>query len=83
MIKKIIAVAIGISLALCLSGCEFNSYVKDTAGNDGRLKIVYNDGAARIYVDDETGCQYFARDNCGTCLMVDENGAPLIYKQEG
>jgi hypothetical protein len=43
------------------------------------MKLIFNDGFAVIYVDMETGVQYFSRANCGTCVMVDENGDPIIY----
>ena len=43
------------------------------------MKLILNDGFAIIYVDTETGVQYFSRSNCGTCVMVDENGSPIIY----
>ena len=43
--------------------------------------MIFNDGFAIIYVDAETGGQYFSRANCGTCVMVDENGSPIIYDQ--
>ena len=79
--RKIVAVLLCVILVSCLSGCEFNEKSTDTSGNDGRMKAIFNDGFAIIYVDMETGVQYFSRANCGTCVMVDENGDPLIYGQ--
>ena len=75
--RKIVAILLCVILVLCLSGCEFNTSTTDTSGNDGRMKIIFNDGFAIIYVDTETGVQYFSRADCGTCVMVDENGDPL------
>ena len=75
--RKIVAVLLCVILVLCLSGCKFNTSSTDTSGNDGRMKIIFNDGFAIIYVDTETGVQYFSRTDCGTCVMVDENGDPL------
>ena len=46
------------------------------------MKIIFNDGFAIIYVDTETGVQYFSRADCGTCVMVDENGDPLILTEK-
>ena len=76
--RKIVAVLLCVILVLCLSGCTFNTSSADISGNDGRMKIIFNDGFAIIYVDTETGVQYFSRADCGTCVMVDENGDPLI-----
>lgn len=80
--KRVIVGIVAISLAICLSGCDFNTTEVDKENNDGRMTLIYNDGYGLIYVDNETGCQYFSRANCGTCLMVDENGDPLIYEKE-
>lgn len=79
--RKIVAVLLCVILVSCLSGCTFNASSTDTNGNDGRMKMIFNDGFAIIYVDTETGVQYFSRADCGTCVMVDENGSPIIYDQ--
>ena len=79
--KKVIAGIAAISLAICLSGCDLNILEEDIENNDGRMTVIYNSGYAIIYVDNETGCQYFSRAHGGTCLMVDENGSPLIYEK--
>ena len=79
--KKIVAVLLCVILVSCLSGCTYNENSTDTSGNNGRMKMIFNDGLAIIYVDTETGVQYFSRTNCGTCVMVDENGVPVIYGQ--
>ena len=76
--RKIVAVLLCVILVACLSGCTFNASSTDINGNDGRMKIIFNDGFAIIYVDTETGVQYFSRTDCGTCVMVDENGVPVI-----
>ena len=81
LMKKIVAVILCVILVSCLSGCTYNENSTDTSGNDGRMKMIFNDGLAIIYVDTETGVQYFSRTNCGTCVMVDENGVPVIYGQ--
>ena len=80
--RKIVAVLLCVILVLCLSGCKFNTSSADISGNDGRMKIIFNDGYAIIYVDTETGVQYFSRADCGTCVMVDENGDPLILTEK-
>ena len=79
--RKIVAVLLCVILVACLSGCKFNANSTDISGNVGRMKLIFNDGFAIIYVDTETGVQYFSRTNCGTCVMVDENGVPVIYGQ--
>ena len=79
--KKIVVIFLCAFLAACLSACAFNESSTDINGNDGRMKMIFNDGFAIIYVDTETGVQYFSRSDCGTCVMVDENGCPIIYDQ--
>ena len=79
--RKIVAVLLCVILVSCLSCCTYNENSTDTSGNDGRMKLIFHDGYAMIYVDTETGVQYFSRADCGTCVMVDENGDPLIYGQ--
>ena len=79
--RKIVVVILCCLLVACLSSCGFNKKSTDISGNDGRMKVVFNDGFGIIYVDAETGVQYFSRTNCGTCVMVDENGDPIIYDQ--
>ena len=82
--KKIVTIILPVLLAVCLSACGYNKSSSDTNGNDGRMNVIFNDGFAMIYVDTETGVQYFSRANCGTCVMVDDNGCPIIYdKLEG
>ena len=79
--RKIMVIFLSVLLASCFSACSYNKSSSDTNGNDGRMKQIFNDGLAIIYVDTETGVQYFSRGNCGTCVMVDENGGPIIYDQ--
>ena len=79
--RKNVVFILCVLLVVCLSACTFNESSTDINGNDGRMKMIFNDGFAIIYVDTETGVQYFSRDDCGTCVMVDENGCPIIYDQ--
>lgn len=79
--KKFVTIILSVLLVVCLSACGYNESSTDTNGNDGRMNVIFNDGFAIIYVDTETGVQYFSRANCGTCVMVDENGVPVIYGQ--
>ena len=82
--RKIVTIILSVLLAACLSACSYNKSSHDTSMGDYRMKVIFNDGFAIIYVDTETGVQYFSRSFCGTCVMVDENGAPIIYdKLEG
>ena len=81
LMRKIVSVLLCVILVSCLSGCTYNENSTDTSGNNGRMKMIFNDGLAIIYVDTETGVQYFSRSDCGTCVMVDENGVPVIYGQ--
>ena len=77
--KKIAAIILCVLLVFSLTACTLNASSTDTSKSDGRMKLIFNDGFAIIYVDTETGVQYFSRSNCGTCVMVDENGNPIIY----
>ena len=77
--KKIAAIILCVLLVFSLTACTLNASSTDTSKSDGRMKLIFNDGFAIIYVDTETGVQYFSRSSCGTCVMVDENGNPIIY----
>ena len=77
--KKIMAIILCVLLVFSLTACTWNASSIDTSKSDGRMKLIFNAGFAIIYVDVETGVQYFSRSNCGTCVMVDENGNPVIY----
>lgn len=77
--KKIFAIALVLGMILTLTACSWNEVSVDNAENDGRITIVYNDGVVRIFVDNRTGIQYInAGDGC--CVMVDEDGKPLVYE---
>ena len=80
--KKIVTIILSVLLVVFLSACGYNESSSETNGNDGRMSVIFNDGYAMIYVDTETGVQYFSRANCGTCVMVDENGCPIIYDKK-
>lgn len=67
-------------IIVCLTACDLNDLKADREGNDGRMIIVFSDGFAVIYVDTQTGVQYYNY-NGGACVMVDENGKPLLYKK--
>lgn len=73
--KKIVSVLLILILFVLLTGCDWN-YSQDLEGNENRMTLIYSMGC-RIYVDNETGVQYII--NGGICVMVDENGDPLIY----
>ena len=80
--RKIVTIILSVLLVVCLSACGYNKSSSGKNGNDGRMSVIFNDGFAMIYVDTETGVQYFSRANCGTCVMVDENGCPIIYDKK-
>ena len=77
--KKIMAIILCVLLVVSLTACTWNASSTDTSESDGRMKLIFSDGFAIIYVDTETGVQYFSRSSCGTCVLGDENGNPIIY----
>ena len=77
--KRVLCVLLFLGLMFCLSGCWNDSDVQ-TSGSDGRLTYLYNDGFNTIVRDNQTGVQYLSRSNCGTCVMVDVDGKPLVEK---
>lgn len=81
--KKIAAIILCVLLVVYLTACSWDTYSTDTSKNDGRMELIFNSGVAVIYVDTETGVQYFSRSGCGTCVMVDESGNPIIYDDLG
>ena len=78
--KKITFILMCICLIVCLSGCAWNTSEVENENNDNRIKNIFNDGFVQIYVDNETGCQYIVRAGAGMCLVVDEDGKPLLYE---
>lgn len=76
--KKLIVVLLVGLIMLSLCGCYFNKVSDETSGKDGRIAIVYNDGFAQVFRDNETGVQYFVRADSGACVMVDKDGNPYI-----
>ena len=77
--KKILLVLLSVLLIVSLCSCGWNESETDMVENDNRMVLIFNDGWCLIYADTETGCQYLSRSNCGTCLMVDADGKPLLY----
>ena len=77
--KKIICLIMTFIFVLCLCSCGYNETKMDMDNGDERMTIIYNNGCVEIYVDNETGVQYIFGSNKGVCVMVDENGKPLIY----
>lgn len=81
-LKKLLLFLTSAMLAASLCACDKNEVAKDIDGNDNRMVVIYSDGFCIIYADSETGCQYLSRSGCGTCLMVDADGQPLLYDVE-
>ncbi len=75
--SRTVAVLVAILMLLSLCGC-YNKASNEIEGKDGRIAIVYNDGFAQVYRDNETGVQYFVRAAAGACVMVDKHGNPYI-----
>ena len=73
--KKLICLIMAFIFILCLCSCGY----MDMNNTNERMTIIYNNGCVEIYVDNETGVQYIFGSNKGVCVMVDENGTPLIY----
>lgn len=82
MKNKITIIVICIILLFALSACGWNESSNEAETHDGRMTIVYNDGFSIIYRDNETGVQYFSRSNSGSCVMVNPDGTPYIWKGE-
>ena len=53
--KKIMAIILCVLLVVSLTACTWNASSTDTSKSDGRMKLIFNDGFAIIYVDTETG----------------------------
>ena len=78
--KKLIAFLLFLALtATLLCGCGWNKVTAMTENNDGRMMLIYNDGFSRVFVDTETGVEYFSVARDGTCVMIDRYGNPYIY----
>ena len=75
--KRVIAIIILTLLTVALCGC-----VKAEAGIY-RFQTLEMGLSYDIYVDTLTGVQYLQLNNRGVCVVVDEDGKPLIWKGIG
>lgn len=78
--KKLL-ILLGLVACLSLSSCDETAR-SEVLDSKNMFVVIYNDGHAIVYVDKETGVQYFSRSNSGTCVVVNEDGNPLIYDLE-
>lgn len=78
--KKILCVIFLVIIGLFITACKWNNSIPETYGNDGRMTVIYNDGFVIIHRDNETGVQYFSRANCGSCVIVNQDGTPYTGK---
>ena len=79
MRRKIAILAIVLT-SLLLSGCVMNEQAV-IEREEKRIGILYRESFVVIYVDTQTGVQYLASSyGGGTCMLVDEDGNPLLYK---
>lgn len=83
--KKIICLALCLAcIVTLLCGCGslgYNEYNTDNENSDGRMTVIFNNGYAIIYRDNETGVQYFSKYRCGSCVMVNADGTPYIAQK--
>ncbi len=78
--KKIIAI---IFIPLLLLGCDYSPEKENPSErSEKRMICVESSMTTAVYVDSETGVMYFGRGAAGACVMVDEDGKPLIYKNK-
>ncbi len=71
---KAIMIALGVVIALLLTGCDSDRAPRQY---DGRMKIIGGDTFTTIYVDKETGVCYLAARQ-GVTLMVNADGSPFV-----
>lgn len=76
--KKIVVFTVMLSM-LMLSSCGLYDNAAKVETENNRIGTIYNSGSVIIHVDMQTGVQYFSSSWGGTCIMVDEDGKPLIY----
>lgn len=74
--KRIVAV---IALTLVLCGCGNTTHVTEDVENSGRFRSEV--GTVNIITDTRTGVQYLVWQDLekgGICVLVDEDGKPLL-----
>lgn len=76
--KRVIAIIILTLLILFLCGCI--EAEAEAEADNGRLWTLETGLMYVIYVDDFTGVQYLRTYQGGVCVMVDEDGRPLIWE---
>lgn len=87
MKNKIISIIIAIfmmsSLSCIFSGCSGRL---ETGSRDITTRLSreygYIDASHEIVVDKETGVMYLCIYRGGICVMVDENGKPMLYNRD-
>lgn len=79
----IIAIFMMSSLSCIFSGCngQLESESRDITDRLSR-EYGYIDGSHEIVVDKETGVMYLCIYRGGVCVMVDENGKPMLYNRD-
>lgn len=78
--KRVIAITILILLILFLCGCIQAEAEAEAEADNGRLRTLETGLMYVIYVDDLTGVQYLRTYSGGVCVMVDEDGKPLLWE---
>lgn len=84
--KVIFVMAMITIMAMCagvFSGCsgQLESESRDITDRLSR-EYGYIDGSHEIVVDKETGVMYLCIYRGGVCVMVDENGKPMLYNRD-
>ena len=90
MKRKLLALALAVGVSASLSACR-TTKTADEYPEGGMMTIIDKgtkyDIKYEIYVHDETGVMYLGVDGynggCSICVMLDEEGNPLIYRGKG
>lgn len=86
MKRKLLALALAVGVSVSLSACRMTK-TADEFPEGGMMTIIDRSTEYEIYVHDETGVMYLVVDGYngghGICVMLDEEGNPLIYRGKG
>lgn len=80
--KKLIAFILAFVLVMSLVACASADATQECEPEE-RFTKTYHDGATRVYVDTETGVQYFVVRTgygAGVTVLVNPDGTPMIWE---
>lgn len=81
--KRIVSICLAVMLAVSLTSC-CNDHATVNLERKNRFRTVHSESNYSVVVDEETGVMYLyvgAGYGGGLTVMVDQDGAPLVWEE--